>query len=465
MLIKAGIGGPLESIGSLSRYTAGFRFDATLKRVFGADRMGFYKTILDSVEDYKRYKVMEAKLDASKIVAKAFKDELAEMVSKIREQMAILGAERTRTTLSSIKEVDNTRAKLTQLHSDISSVSVDPLTPNHFKSVTKKNKGGASTTSEGELTHYLTGASSRELIKRFLKAERPREDVLTDIQVELDKLSNTSGDVSAVSDAVKSSVATIQSYLAAASVHLKKKAAIGKPPGALDVAPPPADAKENGISMDSFGRDLDWPTFFEQAGKGIDHFATEAQLTLDTHAPPPASALTSTTTLVDHLNRYRRSVDEVLRYLTLTAPKEVDDALSLARKDIKDKNPFAFGDGISATQVYRIYNAHKWDRERKKEVMNELAFNLAQLVRYMEYARDDYKRAARRVEEADPASASAEAANALREDEERMRAARKEFEYECGRIQKKINKEMMDYPEVREMYFKICAPLNQDAPA
>lgn len=452
MLLKAGIGGPLDAVGSLERFTGAFNFDTTLKRVFGPDRVGFYRVMLESVEDYKRFKVLEAKLVVKKAKAKARKDELAGMVAKIREQMAILNTDKTRTTLAAIKDNTTKKDNLTALINDVNSMAVETLSMNNFKAQSNKRGENKANERADSMTNLLSTPATRELIKRYMKGERTKSEVLTDIQVDLDKLTGATGDITAVSEAVKGAVATIQSYLSAV-LHLIKAPEEGGQSAAIDAAlSGTLDASaENPIAIDSTGEALEWNAFFESVNTGLTTFATESAI-IGIVVDPPSSSMSTTPILNDMMNKYKRNIDLILRHLTLTTPGQIDAAIKKAERETKEKNPFSFGEGISAAQVYRIYNAHKWDRERKKNLMNQLAFDLAQLVRYMEYARDDYNRAADRAGDDLPEG----------ERDEKLRAARKEFEFECNRIQRKINTEMKDYPEVREMYLKICSPMQAE---
>lgn len=431
-LLKTGLAGTLGN-GAAGNEVAIFS-DESLARVFGRHRVGFYRALRESVRDFKS---MQLKTDKRSEAIKRMRDskgEMAEIVKNVREQVMALGPDKIAKLVAQASDKAGKVTAMKKLRERLVgktdedvrrwAESMDPIASQD------KDRQRSRTTVPSELKKYVT-AESMTLA-----------DVEERIRVDIMAVESESVDA-ATTSAVISAITATQSYMAdAAALIIRTRAAARL----QDVADMKADEELNREEVVlSVGSSLLDAEFFNALFAKLKNMVYKiAPLdpinNLVTISPLTFTNDSSTTT--KGIERYRNVVESLLRYFSGTV-RESDDAVRRLEKE--NKGPLGSVKVPSAKEVYTIYNAFEEDRRRRMELVNEIAFDLGQLVQEMEASR----------EYMDAPDGDVDAT---------VKAQKtKNFKYECKRIQGKISRELGNYPEMRDLYLSICSPTDEKA--
>ena len=434
-LLKTGLAGTLGN-GAGGNEIALFS-DEALEKVFGRHRVGFYRALRDSVRDFKS---MQLKTDKRSEAIKRLRDskgEMAEIVKNVRDQLMALGPDKVSKLASQASEKAGKVASLQKLRDRVSKTgddevrrwaeSLDPIV-----SQDKEKTQRARTSVPSELKKYITVDTVT------------RADVEERIRVDIQAIETEASDVSTTS-AVIAAITATQSYLADAATLVIRTRATAKLQDALDLkADEELNREDVVMQVGSSLLDAEFFNLLFTKLKNMVYKIAPLDPINNLVAISPFTFASDSYTATKGIDRYRNVVESLLRYFSGTV-READDAVRRLEKE--NKGPLGSAKVPSAKEVYTIYNAFEEDRRRRMELINEIAFDLGHLVQDMEAARE---------------YAEAEAEEGTVNGDLKAQK-RKEFNFECKRIQTKIDAELNNFPELRELYLSICS-VNDGAP-
>lgn len=418
-LLKSGMA---QELGSKARAPLKASGDS-LSKMFGKGRVAFYKALLDSVRDFKAAQLKTDKRSVAIKRLKESKGELIELVKNIREQLATLGPERIVKLTTAASEKEKRTKTLQALRLTVANNYDDDKVRRMVDQLdtSADKKGSRNVSIPQDLKKYIT----IDLGSRSELEERIQADILS--------LETEHADSSTTSSIILS-ITAIQAYLADAGTLLIRTRAMAT---TMQDVNPESELNRDDVVLTAAPMVLDTEFFVTVFGKlrnltykiaPLDQSMSALML-----APSTTYGTNEGAAVIKSLERYRTAVESVLRYLSGMS-READEAVRKFEKE--NKSPLGSAKVPSAKEVYAIYDAFEADRHKRSEMVNQIAYDLGVLVRNMEDAR----------EYVDGAGPDAK----LKERKQR------EFDYECQRLQRKVNDHMGDYPEMREMYLQIC---------
>ena len=415
-LLKMGLAGSLDA-----PVHKGFRLGSSkmLERVFGTDRVDFYKAIMDSVRDFKTSTRRTDKRSEVIKNIRTSKEELATLAKNIRDQLASIAPEKLSKMMQGVTDKDKKVRGINDLLRRLNTVTDDMIR--------KKNSAGMDFDDDRGMRMRSSPFPS-ELNKYMQKDMTTVAELEARVREDLAAVESEQADTTSTASAI-SAIAATQSFLADAGQLVIRSKAMAK---MTDIRPEDELLRDE-VVITTTATTLDAEFFVMLFGK-----VKALTQKMDPFNPinntiSPTFPTTDTNVMIKGIERYRAAVENILRYLNNTA-RESDEAIRALEKETKGtqgsiKVP-------SVRDVRAIYNAHMYERKQRSERVSEVAIELRNLVRKMESARRD--------------NGAPDITDDLR------KRKQSEFDYECLRIQKKIDKELDHYPEMREMYLQIC---------
>jgi len=413
-LLKLGLANSLDAGSFGQQFRVGNA--KMLERVFGANRVGFYKALMDSVRDFKATtRKTDKRSDAIKTLRHS-KEEMATLAKSIRDQLAAIAPEKLSRLTQSVNDRDRKVRTLNDLLAKASKIS-DEMIQRKFSRNNDDDddfRGRRQASIPMEFNKYLT---------RDMTTTRELEDR---IRADLAAAEAEQADTSSVASAITAISAT-QSFLADAGALILRTKALAK----MSELRPDEELARDEVVLTAGATELNADFFTQLFGKIKALTQKVAPFDPVNTTVSPVFDDKDANVMTKGLERYRGAVENILRFLNNNA-RETDDAI----RALESKSPISSSKVPSVSDVRAIYNAHLYDRQQRMRRVSEVAIELRNLVRKMESARRDR--------------------NAPDITEDLRKRKETEFNYECLRIQKKIDKELDDYPEMREMYIQIC---------
>lgn len=416
-LLKLGLAGSLDA----GYLTKKFRISNTklLERVFGADRVEFYKALLDSVRDFKSTTRKTDKRSEAIKVLHTSKEELAVIAKNVRDQLAAIAPEKLSKLTQGMSDKDRKMRMYQDLLRKVNTINDD---------VIKKKNGSSSFDDDDMGGRRRVLPFPMELNKYLGKEMTSTTELEARIREEMAVAEAEQADTTGVSTAITAIMAT-QSFLADAGQLVIRTRLLAK----MSEMTASDELNRDDVVITTSPTIMDAEFFAMLFGKLKALTQKMDAYNSVNNTVSPTFQAADTNIMVKGLERYRGAVENILRYFN-NISRETDEAIRAMEKE--SKSPLSSSKSPSVSDVRAIYNAHHYERQQRMERVSEIAIELRNLVRKMESARRDMS--------------SPDVSEDLRKRKET------EFDYECLRVQKKIDKNLDDYPEMREMYLQIC---------